>query len=78
MCIHYQNLVQINFFLLPNLKIRQNLLGIFLIPFLSTASIKINGCFVSNGNMYLKNEVDVEAEILVEMMNNRGHDYNNC
>lgn len=79
MCIHYQNLAKITFFFwVLNLKMWQNLLGVFLTPFLSIASIKINGCFVSNGNMYLKKEVDVEAEILVEMMNNRGHDYNNC
>lgn len=56
----------------------QNLLGIFLTPFLSIVSIKINGCFLSNGNIYLKKDADVEAEILVKMMNNKGHDYSNC
>lgn len=77
MCIHYQILAQI-IFLLLNLKIWQNLQGIFLTPFPSIDPIKINGCFVSNGNIYIKKADDVEAEILVETMNDRGHNYNNC
>lgn len=44
--------------------------------FLSITSIKINGCFVyaSKGNICLKKDADLVAEISVGTMNNRGHD----
>lgn len=77
MCIHYRNFTQINFFV-TEFKDMTKPPGYLSHSISEHSSIKINGCFVSNGNIYLKKEADVEAKILVEMMNNRGHDYNNC